>query len=70
MSGGVDFGHDAVTKGENIEFSMEILYELSLTDGDVLLQGDGVVLHNASLINAFELKVEELGLDALSFYLY
>jgi len=72
LEGGVDFGLDAVTldKEENIEFSTEILYELSFTDGDVLLQGDGVVLHNASLINAFELKVEELGLDALSFYLY
>jgi len=71
---GVDFGLDAVTldKEENIEFSTEILYEdtLSFTDGDVLLQGDGVVLHNASLIKAFELKVKELGLDALSFYRY
>ncbi len=67
---GVDFGLDAVTKGENIEFSTEILYELSLTDGDVLLQGDGVVLQNKDLINAFEPKAKELGLDALSSYLY
>ncbi|MCK4246630.1 hypothetical protein KAX14_05290, partial [Candidatus Bipolaricaulota bacterium] len=68
---GVDFGLDAVTldKEENIEFSTEILYEgeLSFTDGDVLLQGDGVTLHNASLIKAFEPKAKELGLDALSF---
>lgn len=68
---GVDFGLDAVTlyKEKNIEFSTEILYEnkLSFTDGDVLLQGDGVVLQNKDLINAFEPKVEELGLDALFF---
>jgi len=71
---GVDFGLDAVTldKEQNIEFSTEILYEnkLDFTDGDVLLQGDGVVLQNKDLINAFEPNVEELGLDALSFYLY
>ena len=67
---GVDFGLDAVTKGENIEFSTEILYELSLTDGDVLLQGDGVTIQNIELIQSFEPNVEELGLDALSFYLY
>ena len=71
---GVDFGLDAVTldKENNIEFSTEILYEnkLDFTDGDVLLQGDGVVLQNKDLINAFEPNVEELGLDALSFYLY
>ena len=32
---GVDFGLDAVTKGESTEFSTEILYEgeLSFTDG-------------------------------------
>jgi len=73
----VDFGLDAITlvnidNTKNIGFSTEILYEgrLSFTDGDVLVQGDGVVLHNASLINAFEPNVEELGLDALSFYLY
>jgi len=71
---GVDFGLDAVTlyKEENIEFSTEILYKggLSFTDGDVLLQDDGVVFRNKDLINAFDPKVEELGLDALSFSLY
>ena len=71
---GVDFGLDAVTlyKEEYVRFSTEILYEnkLSFTDGDVLVQGDGVVLQNKELINAFEPNVEELGLDALSFYLY
>jgi hypothetical protein len=71
---GCDFGLDAVTldKKKNIGFSTEILYEgeLSFTDGDVLVQGDEVVLHNASLIKAFGLKVGDLGLDALSFYLY
>ena len=71
---GVDFGLDAVTldKEQNIEFSTEILYEdtLSLTDGDVLLQGDGVTIQNIELIQSFEPNVEELGLDALSFYLY
>lgn len=71
---GVDFGLDAVTldKEENIEFSTEILYEgeLSFTDGDVLLQGDGVTIQNIELIKSFEPKAKELGLDALSFYLY
>jgi hypothetical protein len=71
---GVDFGLDAITldEEENIEFSTEILYEgsLSFTDGDVLLQDDGVVFRNKDLINAFGLEVGELGLDALSFYLY
>ena len=71
---GVDFGLDAVTLDEDkvIEFSTEILYEgeLSFTDGDVLLQDDGVKIQNIELIKPFEPKVEELGLDALSFYFY
>ena len=71
---GVDFGLDAVTldKEQNIEFSTEILYEnkLDFTDGDVLLQGDGVMIQNIELIKPFEPKAEELVLDALSFYLY
>ena len=71
---GVDFGLDAVTldKERNIEFSTEIIYEnkMDFTDGDVLLQGDGVVLQNKELIKPFEPKAKELGLDALSFYLY
>jgi hypothetical protein len=68
---GVDFGLDAVTldKENNIEFSTEIPYEnkLSFTDGDVLLQGDGVTIRNKDLINPFEPQVKDLGLDALSF---
>ena len=71
---GVDFGLDAVTldKEQNIEFSTEILYEgeLSFTDGDVLLRSDGVMIQNIELIKPFEPKAKELGLDALSFYLY
>jgi hypothetical protein len=71
---GVDFGLDAITldEEENIEFSTEILYEgsLSFTDGDVLLQDDRVTIQNIELINAFGLEVGDLGLDALSFYLY
>jgi len=75
---GVDFGLDAVTldKEMNIEFSTEILYEklyrnkLSFTDGDVLLQGDGVTIQNIELIKSFVPKAIELGLDALSFYFY
>jgi hypothetical protein len=71
---GVDFGLDAVSlfKEQISIFSTEILYEdrLNFTDGDVLLQGDGVELYNKDLINAFEPRVKELGLDALSFYLY
>jgi len=74
LSGGVDFGLDAVTldKEQNIEFSTEILYEnkLDFTDGDVLLRSDGVMIQNIELINAFEPNVGELGLNALSFYLY
>jgi len=40
---------------------MEILYEnkLEFTDGDVLLQGDGVVLQNKDLIKAFKPKKVE-----------
>jgi hypothetical protein len=68
---GVDFGLDAVTlyKEKYVQFSTEILYEdeLSFTDGDVLLQDDGVTIQNIELIKSFEPKVEELGLDALSF---
>lgn len=71
---GVDFGLDAVTldKEQNIEFSTEILYEgeLSFADEDVLLRSDGVMIQNIELIKPFEPKAKELGLDALSFYLY
>lgn len=71
---GVDFGLDAITldEEENIEFSTEILYEggLSFTDGDVLVQDGEVTIQNIELINAFGIEVGELGLDALSFYLY
>ncbi len=71
---GVDFGLDAVTlyKEKYVQFSTEILYEdeLSFTDGDVLLQDDGVTIQNIELIKSFEPKAKELGLDALSFYLY
>ena len=74
---GVDLGLDAVTlvildNKKNIGFSTEILYEgrLSFTDGDVLLQDDGVTIQNIELIKSFEPKAKELGLDALSFYLY
>ncbi|MCJ7729090.1 MAG: hypothetical protein MUO27_04330 [Sedimentisphaerales bacterium] len=73
-SRGVDFGLDAVAlyKEPISIFSTEILYEdgLSFTDGDVLLQGDGVELKNRDLIKEFEPQVKELGLDALSLYFY
>jgi len=71
---GVDFGLDAITldEEENIEFSTEILYEgrPSFTDGDVLVQNGEVTIQNIDLINEFGLEVGDLGLDALSFYLY
>jgi len=70
---GVDFGLDAITLDEeNVEFSTEILYEgrLSFTDGDVLVQDGEVTIQNIELINAFGLELGDLGLDALSFYLY
>jgi len=70
---GVDFGLDAVTTNraghrERIHFSTEILFddEVSFTDGDVLQLGDGVVATNFELIQCFEPKARELGLDALS----
>ncbi len=70
---GVDFGLDAVisdrdgNKGQ-IYFSTEILYEgrPSFTDGDVLLFGNGVVCTNDDLVQCFEPKTKELGLDALA----
>ncbi|MFN2129040.1 MAG: hypothetical protein ACK2VD_00830 [Anaerolineae bacterium] len=71
---GVDFGLDAVTAdrsmdSQRIHFSTEILFEgdrLSFTDGDVLLQGNGVVATNWDLVGCFQPKARELGLDALS----
>lgn len=70
---GVDFGLDAATndrskKPEQLVFSTEILYEdeLSFTDGDVLRFGNGVVATNYDLIQCFEPRAKELGLDALS----
>ena len=70
---GVDFGLDAITldKEKNIEFSTEILYEdeLSFTDGDVLEQGDGIMLEHRKLIDSFNPPNPNwinLGLDALS----
>ena len=70
---GVDFGLDAVTAGRatdrgTILFSTEILFngEPPFTDGDIIKLGNGVVRTNEDLINCFEPKVDELGLDALS----
>jgi len=70
---GVDFGLDAVTSDRAgnrklIQFSTEILYEgeLSFTDGDVLIVGNGVVHTNEELIKCFEPKADFVGLDALS----
>jgi hypothetical protein len=71
---GVDFGMDAVSilsdpikRTELLLFSTEINGLLpTFTDGDALRKGDGVVFPNISLISAFEPKVRDLGLDALS----
>ena len=72
---GVDFGLDAVTSDrsserQEIHFSTEILYdgELSFTDGDVLQMGNGVVARNYELLQCFQPRAKELGLDALSVY--
>ncbi|MFQ5854558.1 MAG: hypothetical protein ACE5LU_02785 [Anaerolineae bacterium] len=70
---GVDFGLDAVTArrlpGQEpfIQFSTEILYrgELSFTDGDVLVSGNGIVVTNEDLIQFFHPAADFLGLDAL-----
>jgi hypothetical protein len=71
---GVDLGLDAVTAdrspdSQRIHFSTEILFDgvkSSFTDGDVLLQGNGVVATNWDLVGCFQPKARELGLDALS----
>jgi hypothetical protein len=70
---GVDFGLDAVTADrlasrQRIQFSTEILYDgrISFTDGDVLLQGNGVIVPHGDLITCFEPKAGFVGLDALS----
>ena len=69
---GVDFGLDAVTAardGAQIRFSTEILYagdQISFTDGDVLVFGNGVVERtNSDLIICFEPVADFVGLDAL-----
>ena len=69
---GGDFGLDAVTldKKKNIVFSTEILYitEQICTDGDILEQGDGIMLAHEKLINEFNPlnRWINVGLDALS----
>ncbi len=77
--GGVDFGLDAFAAYSRAEkgalkqgfFSTEILYNDpegmgSFTDGDDLEVGDGIFKTNGDLIAAFDPRVDELGLDALS----
>ena len=73
---GVDFGLDAYTLDIREEdyklfvFSTEILYlrELGFTDGDVLEQGDGIMLAHEKLIHQFNPlnRWINVGLDALS----
>jgi hypothetical protein len=73
---GCDFGLDAYTldiREEDYElfvFSTEILYlrELGFTDGDVLEQGDGIMLAHEKLIHQFNPPNRwiNVGLDALS----
>lgn len=72
---GVDFGTDAIAVVTNPEtgerqilFSTELLFdnrERAFTDGDVLQQGDGIVITNEALISAFKPRANFLGLDAL-----
>jgi cellulase/cellobiase CelA1 len=77
-SRGVDFGLDAVMIEKRepardlIHYSTEILYRfdnLSFTDGDVLLLGNGVVIPHTDLIPGFEPQANFLGLDALAFHI-
>lgn len=71
---GVDFGLDAATTfrrpGQEpfIKFSTEILYreEPGFNDGDVLVQGNGVIIFNQNLTAPFQPAADFLGLDALS----
>lgn len=74
---GVDFGMDAFaqtiflrdpTNQRSLDlFSTEIVdFIMPFTDGDIIQRGNGVVLKNRDLILAFEPKVEDLGVDALS----
>ncbi len=69
---GVDFGLDAVTGPQvhdqpGIRFSTELLYqgETNFTDGDVLLQGNGVDIADSTLYNPFVPAADFLGTDAL-----
>ncbi len=71
---GVDFGLDAIAVVTNPEtgereilYSTELLFdgERSFTDGDVLRQGDDIVITNDALIAAFNPRAKFLGLDAL-----
>jgi hypothetical protein len=69
---GVDFGLDAATTSrdgfkDQIHFSTEILFdgEISFTDGDVLLVGDGIAIPHPDLVRCFEPHANFLGLDAL-----
>ena len=77
-SRGVDFGldgfsarsRDAEKAREASLFSTEILFwppdgSVSFTDGDVLNMGDGVAYTNEDLLDPFEPRTTELGLDAL-----
>jgi hypothetical protein len=75
---GVDFGLDAVMMEKRepapdlIHYSTEILYNsdnLSFTDGDILLLGNGIVIPHTDLIPGFEPRANFLGLDALAFYI-
>lgn len=71
---GVDFGMDAFTIAyDRIEqmrmelYSTEIVgSRVSFTDGDALRSGNGIVYKNSDLIVAFEPRVRDVGLDALS----
>jgi hypothetical protein len=65
----VDPNSGYVPDRKAIIFSTEILYNsevFNFTDGDVIRLGDGVVRRNGDLVNCFEPKTHELGLDALS----
>jgi len=70
---GMDFGLDAVAASRTgdihtIRFSTEILYrgEAGFTDGDILLEGDGIQIVNSALVTPFEPRARFLGLDALT----
>ena len=76
-SRGVDLGLDAFAvrcdgERDTVRFSTEIVYHddpaLAFTDGDLLKLGGAVMMRNKDLVQAFEPRANDLGLDAIAFF--